>query len=569
MQSPSGAKACASGASSMGAVLTKAIEDAPLTAAASNPEPSKLRVGVFADSRLQPRWLVEALARVARSGFAEILVIAAGEGGSGDEPLLWKLYGRLDRWAFARGGEDLGERVDLPSAVPHKHFFVFQGRNPVEGSLNLDVAFALGAFDDSLLDGLARYGVWRFRFGEGGGAAEPEALAGFRDVARNAALSGSGLSVRLGAGEPLRLAYQSWSRTYPLSVARNRAQLLSKTSAFAERALRELHRSGYGWLEQCRPVSGDRATSGFPGSLELASELGAIAGRIAHRGLEKALHVEQWFLAYRFEDAHPGDARAIPADLKGFTSLLPPKDRYWADPFVLEKNGRYFVFFEELPFKAGKAHISMVELDAATGAASASAVVLERPYHLSYPFLLEHEGQLYMVPETARNGTVEIYRCVDFPLSWKLERVLLEGVRCVDATFHRAADRWWIFANLAAPGSRVFDDELHLFHAEKLLGEWQPHPRNPIKSDARSARPAGQLYWRNGALFRPAQICAPLYGSGLSINRILRLTPTEYAERQVERILPSARDGLLGLHTVNRAGALTVVDAFARRPRFG
>jgi hypothetical protein len=31
-----------------------------------------LRVGVFADAALQPRWIVEALARAGASGFAEI-----------------------------------------------------------------------------------------------------------------------------------------------------------------------------------------------------------------------------------------------------------------------------------------------------------------------------------------------------------------------------------------------------------------------------------------------------------------------------------------------------------------
>ncbi len=244
---------------------------------------------------------------------------------------------------------------------------------------------------------------------------------------------------------------------------------------------------------------------------------------------------------------------------------MPPKDRIWADPFVLEKNGRYFVFFEELPFAAKKAHISMIEVT--RDGASAPVKVLERDYHLSYPFLVEQDGELYMIPESAQNRTVEVYRCVDFPLRWRLERVLLDNIRCVDATFHRGADRWWMFANLAAGGSRMFDDELHLFHAERLLGDWQPHPRNPVKSDARSSRPAGPLVWRNGALYRPAQICVPLYGAGISLNRVLRLTPQAYAERQVERILPSPESGLLGIHTWNRAGDLTVVDAFARRRR--
>jgi hypothetical protein len=100
-----------------------------------------------------------------------------------------------------------------------------------------------------------------------------------------------------------------------------------------------------------------------------------------------------------------------------------------------------------------------------------------------------------------------------------------------------------------------------------LSGEWRPHPRNPVKSDARSARPAGALFSRNGALYRPAQVCVPRYGAGLAIHRILKLTPEDYAERLVERMLPPPESGLFGLHTMNRAGDLLVVDAFARRRR--
>jgi hypothetical protein len=540
-----------------------AVPAAVLQTAAS-PQPQKLRVGLFVDKRLQPRWAIEAFAKVVRSGVGEIVLIAAGDGAP-RAPLLCRLYGGLDRWAFG-GGDDPVELADIVAALPHRKFMRLDPS--ARGAPDLDVAFALGELDDAALDGIARYGVWRFYFGEGAGGRSSEAMAGWSEVAEGAPLAGSGLQVRLAAGAAPRLAYQSWSRTYPFSVARNRSQLLAKTSEFAFRALRELQRSGYGWLEQCRPAKGvSGETPAAPATIDLVRNLGAIGARIAHRGIEKALNVEQWFLAYRFREARLGDARAVPANLKGYTRLLPPKDRYWADPFVLEKNGRYFVFFEELPFKAGRAHISMLEIDPASGRASAPVRVLERDHHLSYPFLLEHDGRLYMIPETAQKGTVEVYRCVDFPLRWRLERVLLDGLRCVDATFHRGTGRWWMFANVAASGSRMFDDELHLFHAESLLGDWQPHRRNPVKSDARSARPAGQLYWRNGALCRPAQICAPLYGSGLSINRVLRLTLQDYAERQIERILPSREDGLLGVHTINRAGNLTVIDAFTRRLR--
>jgi hypothetical protein len=232
---------------------------------------------------------------------------------------------------------------------------------------------------------------------------------------------------------------------------------------------------------------------------------------------------------------------------------------------VVQKDGRAFVFFEELTFAANKGVISMLEITP-EGRWTQPVRVLERDYHLSYPFLIEHKGRLYMIPETAQNGTVEAYRCVDFPARWQRETVLLEGVRLVDATFHRGADRWWMFANAASP-EWSFNDELHLFHAEDLFGNWRPHARNPVKSDVRCARPAGNLYWRNGALYRPAQICTPRYGAGLSLNRVLRLTPHEYAERQVERVLPPPASGLLGIHTVNRCGDITVADAFIKRLR--
>jgi hypothetical protein len=115
----------------------------------------------------------------------------------------------------------------------------------------------------------------------------------------------------------------------------------------------------------------------------------------------------------------------------------------------------------------------------------------------------------------------------------------------------------------------VADDELHLYYADSLVGEWKPHAANPVKSDARSARPAGRLFQRNGALYRPAQIAAPLGGSGVSINRVRKLSPQAYLEQEVERILPRHPAGLLGIRTLNRAGELRVLDGCVRRGRVG
>jgi hypothetical protein len=519
-------------------------------ALATSALPRRLRVGVFADARLQPRWVVEAFDKVARSDFAELSLIAVAEGAQRHAGLLHSLYQRFDRWAF--GADPSAEPQDLAALVPHRRLLQLEHELAMQ---DLDVAFVLGEVAEERVQGLARYGVWRFCFGDD--AVEPEGLAGLREVASGAPATVSGLKVRLAPGAPARLAYRSWARTYALSVARNRRQLLAKTAEFPYRALRELHHCGAEWIKQCKPLA---EQPGARNSGLTPISLACVGTRIARRAVTKALYVDQWSLAFRF-----GQSSAMPPDLARFTRIVPPRDRDWADPFALHKDGRYYIFFEELPYAAGKAHIAMLELDR-NGRWSAPVRVLERDYHLSYPFLVEHEGSLFMVPETGRNRTIEVYRCIDFPLRWRLERVLLDGLRCVDATLHRAADRWWMFANGAAGDSRVFDDELYLFHADRLLGDWRPHARNPVKSDARCARPAGALFMRNGALHRPAQICVPRYGAGLSINRVTRLTPHEYAERQTERFLPQG--DVLGLHTMNRAGELTVVDLFRQRPRF-
>jgi hypothetical protein len=530
----------------------------------------KLRIGIFADSPLQPRWVLEGFAKVAASDFAEVVAVAEGRTTFRATPWLCRLYCRVDTWLFG-SPPDPSERIDLKSSVPYTRSLTLPNSDAKRAvtaawraevtSLRIDVAFVLGEVDDRMLEGVARYGVWRYCFGEERGSLET--MAGFREVMRGNPLTASGLKVRRGAADE-RLVYQSWSRTFPFSVARNRANVLRKTAQFAARALKKLHRSGDAWLELCAPVVDvpPGPAEGTPATPEIIRGLSRLGGRSARRGLQKLLYVDQWFLAYRF-----GREERWQGNVRRFTRLMPPKDRIWADPFPIEQGGRYFVFFEELVFATGKGHIAMVELGR-DGACSAPIQVLERDYHLSYPFLIELGGQLWMVPETGENRTVELYRCIDFPNRWRLEKILLRDARFVDATIHRTDDKWWMFVNVGVEGGETHD-ELHLYYADHLLGEWKPHHCNPVKSDVRGARPAGQLYQRDGILYRPAQICAPLYGSGVKINRVLHLSPQAYLEQEDERILPKQPEGLLGIHTLNRAGELSVIDGLMRRPRVG
>jgi hypothetical protein len=176
-----------------------------------------------------------------------------------------------------------------------------------------------------------------------------------------------------------------------------------------------------------------------------------------------------------------------------------------------------------------------------------------------------------MIPESSENETVDLYRAERFPDAWRHERTLIAGRRLVDATLAEIDGRWWMFANAPALPDVRYEawlwDELHLFHAPSPLGPWTPHRRNPVVSDVRRARPAGRLFTREGAWYRPAQDSSRGYGGGLSIQRITRLDPDGYEETPVTTLLPRWRPGLTGLHTVNAVPGLTVIDVQARRWR--
>jgi hypothetical protein len=172
-----------------------------------------------------------------------------------------------------------------------------------------------------------------------------------------------------------------------------------------------------------------------------------------------------------------------------------------------------------------------------------------------------------MIPETASQRQIELYRCVNFPAQWKLERVILPAVQALDPTPALLFGRWWLFANMPAYGAGT-SDELHLFYADSPLGPWTPHRDNPIKSDVRSARPAGRIFENHGQFYRPAQDCSKRYGSAVSINRILQLTPETYEEVEMGKVGPNWGRNVEGVHTFNVAGNITAIDCLLRRRKF-
>ena len=114
-----------------------------------------------------------------------------------------------------------------------------------------------------------------------------------------------------------------------------------------------------------------------------------------------------------------------------FRYMKPPNDRFWADPFPLKKGAKHYIFIEEFVYATMKGHVSVIEMQS-DGTWEQPVKALERDYHLSYPYILEWNGELYMIPESKRNKTIELYRCSKFPTEWHLEKILVEDIEAVD-----------------------------------------------------------------------------------------------------------------------------------------
>jgi hypothetical protein len=464
-------------------------------------------------------------------------------------------YERLDRRLFGARDDALVpvDASDLLSAEP----------GAIAQCDDLDVLLDLTPHaSGDLGDVQPRHGVWAVRLGNH----DRSGASYFWEIFDGAALSEALLEVlpdRDGGGHVLYRAYWATDR---LSPHRNRVAACWRLGDATLGRLLGLHEHGARYLADL-PTFDERsgelpAPYAEPSATTLIRYLAVVAWGWMRRRVRRMLFEDQWCLAYRRRSTVPAHA----GDTSGFQLITPPRDRFFADPFVIGRNGRHYLFFEDYPYDTGKGTISCLELG--EDEPEPLSVVLERDYHLSYPFVFEHEDEAYMIPETSENGTIELYRALDFPDRWQLEAVLVRGIAAVDATLLRHDGRFWMFANVVAKG-RTTEDELFLWTSESLHGPWRPHPMNPVVSDVRTARPAGRVFARDGHLIRPGQDCSHGYGRAVVLNRIVVLTETAYREVPAGRIGPEWLPGNEGSHTYNADDGYEVLDARRRIRRPG
>ena len=231
----------------------------------------------------------------------------------------------------------------------------------------------------------------------------------------------------------------------------------------------------------------------------------------------------------------------------------PRSGEFYADPFGSVHQGRTWLFFEHFDRDLGRGVLAGCEM-LGSGAISPPVRILDPGVHSSYPFVFEHEGFLYCIPETGAAGEIALYRAEGLPGPWRRVGALVEEFAGYDSTICHHDGRWWLWSTNRR-------SELFLWHAPRPEGPFTPHRANPVKLNVGCTRGAGTPFVSGGRLFRPAQDGSVTYGGRLVIFEVTLMTTEAYEERLVTAVEPDPKGPYpKGLHTLSAVGDLTLID---------
>lgn len=547
----------------------------------------KLKIGLLIDTTNVPYWIYLMIEKIIQSNYAEIdLLIINGSEISKNNNItkiknnrnyfLYKIYTKLENKVYKQEPNafatynlkkiltDIKELTIIPKQTKYSDYVEDKDIQKIVKN-NLDVIIRLGF---RILKGdilkAAKCGVWSFHHGDNdinrGGP------AGFWEVFQNQPVTGSILQILNEELDEGKILVKSYSTTDPTLVKRNCNNYYMKTLSFLPRKLKELHDLGENkFLEKVEEENKNikfysnrlytKPTNGEFFRLECSN-----LGRVIRRRLENTYSFEQWGLLFDIK-------KEISKSMWRYKKIIPPKDRFWADPHIIARDGKYFIFIEEYIYEKSKGNIALIIMDKG-GNYEYAGKILEKEYHLSYPHIFEFENNFYMIPETESNNDIELYKCVDFPKKWEYYGKLMNNVNAVDSTIFNHNNKWWLFSGIKENNGASNSDELFLFYSDNpLSNKWEPHINNPIISDVRQARPAGKIFSFKNKIYRPSQNSSNYYGYGISINEIKKINEKEYEETSITSILPNWDKNITRVHTFAYDNGLSIIDAKIKRKR--
>src|SRR5262245_4568000 len=305
--------------------------------------------------------------------------------------------------------------------------------------------------------------------------------------------------------------YKGHFRTVAHSYVRNTDEVHLGSAEWPAKVCRDLRAGGADYVSAA-PSTSEAPIYRKPTNWRMARFLVRLAGRFVSAQVRRLTVADQWNVGIVDQPIHRFIEPTLRPEVRWWTR---PRgtSRYVADPFGVPNGDGYVALVESYDYRSSIGTIDWVINE---DGSSREGRALDLDDHASYPFVLQHDGETYCVPQLAGSAGVHIHRAVTFPTTWELAAVCADDVRALDPTIFEHDGRWWLFCTDAQDGSLT---KLRAWWADELLGPWSPHSGNPVKTDVRSARPAGTPFHHGRALFRRARARTPTHGGARAAHR--------------------------------------------------
>lgn len=239
-------------------------------------------------------------------------------------------------------------------------------------------------------------------------------------------------------------------------------------------------------------------------------------------------------------------------DIKG---LWKPKPvLFQADSFLFVKEEELFLFYE-LQHWDDPGCIAMVKTrDLKTW--TKPQIVLQQPFHLSFPYVFEDNGTIYMIPESQESDSIRLFKANEDLTAFTFVRTLLQQERkdgihynYNDSHIYRKDNKYYLFTSYQKDW--MYYQELYVTD-DLLNGNFVKHPASPICISNEYGRNGGSLIQYGSHLLRVTQDCHEDYGDNISLMEITQLDEQNYQEQLFMRnVFPKNTIFIDGGHQLN------------------
>ena len=241
-----------------------------------------------------------------------------------------------------------------------------------------------------------------------------------------------------------------------------------------------------------------------------------------------------------------------------YTIIKMPRGYWVADPMLFEYKDTHYLFAEVYENKKKKAGIGYFVFE--NEIPIYKGLIISNDYHMSYPCVFEYKNNIYMIPETSANSSLELYKAISFPNKWEKISTILDECSFVDTTVFLKDN---IIYLLTYTKNKSFWEVIlySLKIDEAILKE-----ESRLSYNKNVGRPAGYLLNKNGYFLRPAQDSNVKYGERILLYKIKSLFP--FNEELVDKLevsdlsLPKKAKRT---HTYSEDNVFVVVDFFAEK----